>query len=61
MLRHIWNALSSVKLTIWIICLAIALLLTGSIYVPSNAMGFDALNHMTIPGLVPAMGFAESG
>jgi hypothetical protein len=49
MMRHIWNFLSSVKLTIWIICLAIALLLTGSIYVPSNAMGFNTLNHMTIP------------
>ncbi|MBN2321462.1 MAG: cytochrome c biogenesis protein ResB [Acidobacteria bacterium] len=46
MIKGIWKLLCSVKLTAWILVSGIALLLVGSIYVPSSSMGFNTLNHM---------------
>jgi len=45
MIPKIWECISSVRTTLWLILAAIALLLTGSVYVRSNAMGFHPLNH----------------
>jgi hypothetical protein len=61
MIGKIWNFLSSVKLTVWILLFAIALLLTGSIYVSSNRMGFNTLNHMTIPDWCREWGLQNLG
>ena len=57
MIKRIWKFLSGVKLTIWIILAAIALLLIGSVYVPSNRMGFNSLNHMLMQDWSQEWGF----
>jgi len=44
-MKKIWKFISGVKVTVWLILAAIALLLAGSVYVKANKASFSVLNH----------------
>ncbi len=46
MMQRIWQFLSGVKTTLWLVVAAIVLILTGSFYVKTYKMGFNSLNHV---------------